>query len=190
MYAVYLPELRRSRLTCVTSDILNDFTKHRDAKIRQHAVLAVSNLFTNPDIKQRLIEVKAMDAFVAFSFPPTTSDAVNSQYQAIAGLHGVSQNPELRFSLLRQGALEPLTIAAQGNNKFSCVEVQREAAAALSNLALAEPNRLLLSKSGALPALINMLKGTDMLCQALSGRSCSLLASFHYSVESGTVTNN
>lgn len=187
---MYLPELRQSRLTCLTSDILNDFTKHRDAKIRQHAVLAVSNLFTNPDIKQRLIEVKAMDAFVAFSFPPTTSDAVNSQYQAIAGLHGVSQNPELRVSLLRQGALEPLTIAAQGNNKFSCVEVQREAAAALSNLALAEPNRLLLSKSGALPALINMLKGTDMLCQALSGRSCSLLASFHYSAESGTVTNN
>ena len=102
-----------------------DFTRHRDVKCRQHAILAIGNLCTNPLHIQRLLEVKCTDALVAFSFPPTTEDSVNAQFQAIAGLHGVS----------KQMALEPLIICAHENNQFACVEIQREAAATLSNLA-------------------------------------------------------
>ena len=119
-----------------------DFTRHRDVKCRQHAVLAMGNLCTNPLHIERLLEVKCTDALVAFSFPPTTHDSVNAQFQAIAGLHGISKHASLRVPLLREGVLGSLVLAAQENNRFSCLEIQREAASTLSNLSLAEDNRL------------------------------------------------
>eukprot|EP01082_Thalassiosira_pseudonana_P011927 g10495.t1 g10495 contig4:1976124-1977335(+) len=120
-------------------DILMDFTRHRDVKCRQYAVLALGNLCTNPLHAQQLISAKCMDALVSFSFPPTTDDSVNAQFQAIGGLHGLSKHANLRVPILREGGLEPLILGARGNNRFSHVEIKREAAAALSNLALAQP---------------------------------------------------
>ena len=117
-----------------------------------------------------------MDALMAFSFPPTTENNTNAQFQAIAGLHGISKHANLRVSLLREGGLEPLIIGAQGNNRFSCMEIQREAAAALSNLALAEANRILIAKSGALPALVNLVKKPDTICQVHAGTALANLA--------------
>ena len=126
----------------------------------------MGNLLSNPDNIKRLLEVKCTDALMAFSFPPTTEDSVNAQFQAIAGLHGLSKHVDLRVPLLREGGgLEPLVLASQGNNRFSCVELQREAAATLSNLALAAENRILIAKSGALPALVNLVKKNDSICQ-------------------------
>ena len=153
-----------------------DFTRHRDVKCRQHAVLAIGNLCTNPLHIERLLEVKCTDALVAFAFPPTTEDSVNAQYQAIAGLRGISKHETLRVPLLREGALEPLTIGTKGNNRFSCVETQREAAATLANLALAEANRFLIAKSGALPALVNLMKNPDSTCQVHAGTALANLA--------------
>lgn len=153
-----------------------DFTRHRDVKCRQHAVLAMGNLCTNPLHIDSLLEVKCTDALVAFSFPPTTHDSVNAQFQAIAGLHGISKHADLRVPLLREGVLESLVLAAQGNNRFSCLEIQREAASTLSNLSLAEDNRLLVAKSGALPALINLLKNPDSLCQIYAATALANLA--------------
>jgi len=151
-----------------------DFTRHRDVKCRQHAVLAMGNLCTNPLHIERLLEVKCTDALVAFSFPPTTHDSVNAQFQAIAGLHGISKHASLRVPLLREGVLASLVLAAQGNNRFSCLEIQREAASTLSNLSLAENNRI--AKSGALPALINLLKNPDSLCQINAATALANLA--------------
>jgi hypothetical protein len=131
-------------------DILIDFTRHRDVKCRQHAILALGNLCANPSHVKRLLETKCMDALVSFSFPPSSDDSVNAQFQAISGLHGVSMHEALRVPLLHMGGLEPLTIAAGGKTRFTCVDIQREAAATLSNLALAEPNRILIAKSGAM----------------------------------------
>lgn len=78
-----------------------DFTRHRDVKCRQNAILAVGNLLSNPDNIKRLLEVKCTDALMAFSFPPTTEDSVNAQFQAIAGLHGLSKHVDLPNYLWR-----------------------------------------------------------------------------------------
>lgn len=145
-------------------DILMDFTRHRDVKCRQYAVLALGNLCTNPLHAQQLISAKCMDALVSFSFPPTTDDSVNAQFQAIGGLHGLSKHANLRVPILREGGLEPLILGARGNNRFSHVEIKREAAAALSNLALAQPNRIMIAKSGALSALVALTTNGDTLC--------------------------
>lgn len=142
-----------------------DFTRHRDVKCRQHAILALGNLCANPLHVKRLLEVTCTDALVSFSFPPVTDDSVNAQFQAIAGLRGISKHVDLRVPLLRKGGLEPLIIGARGNSRFSCVEIQREAAATLSNLALAEANRILIAKSGAMPALVNLIRKPDSICQ-------------------------
>ena len=106
-----------------------------------------------------------MDALVSFSFPPSSDDSVNAQFQAISGLHGVSMHEALRVPLLHEGGLEPLTIAAGGKTRFTCVDIQREAAATLSNLSLAEPNRILIAKSGAMPALVDLVRKSDSTCQ-------------------------
>ena len=142
-----------------------DFTRHCDVKCRQHAILALGNLCANPLHAKRLIDIKCMEALVSFSFPPTTEDSINAQFQAVAGLHGLSKQVDLRVRLLREGALEPLILGVRGNNRFSDTEVQREAAATLSNLALAKANRILIVKSGALPALLNLVKKADIICQ-------------------------
>ena len=71
--------------------------------------------------------------------------------------------------------LESLVLAAQGNNRFSCLEIQREAASTLSNLSLAE-DRLLIAKSGALPVLIKLLKNSDSLCQIHAATALANLA--------------
>ena len=155
-----------------------DFTRYRDVKCQQHAILAIGNLCSNPLHVKRLLGVKCTDAIVSFSFPPTTDDSVNAQFQAIAGLYGVSKNEDMRVPLLREGSLEPLIIAAGGKTRFSCVDIQREAAATLSNLALAKPTRILIAKSGAMPALVNLVRNADPnpICQvhaviALSNRA-------------------
>ena len=157
-------------------DVLMDFTRHHDVKCRQHAILAIGNLCTNPIHIQRLLEIKCTDALVVFSFPPTSEDSLNAQFQAIAGLHGISKHKHLRVPLLREGGLEPLVIGAQGNHRFSCVDIQKEAAATLSNLALDEKNRILIAKSGALPALINLLRNPDSTCQVHAGEALANLA--------------
>ncbi|KAL9191141.1 hypothetical protein ACHAXT_000847 [Thalassiosira profunda] len=170
-------------------DILMDFTRHRDVKSRQYAVLALGNLCSNPEPRnvKRILAVKCTEAVVAFSFPPTTEDSVNSQFQAIAGLRGLSKHADLRLPLLRDGVksedsvrgsavLEVLTLASQGANRWSCVEIQREAAATLSNLALAEANRILIAKSGALPALVNLARKPDAICQAHATTALANLA--------------
>jgi hypothetical protein len=107
-----------------------------------------------------------MDALVAFSFPPTTDGLVNAQFQAIAGLHGLSKQAHLREAILIEGGLEPLILGARGNNRHADIEIQREATATISNLALAEANRLVIAKSGALPALVNITKmpKIDAMC--------------------------
>ncbi|KAL7500792.1 hypothetical protein ACHAWT_009745, partial [Skeletonema menzelii] len=91
-------------------DILMNFTGHRDVKCRENAVLALGNLCSNPVHVKRLVDVKCADALVAYSFPTTAEESVNAQFQAIAGLHGLSKHAELRAPLLREGGLEPLIL--------------------------------------------------------------------------------
>jgi hypothetical protein len=46
-----------------------NFTRHRDVKCRQHAILALGNLCANPSHVKQLLETKCTYALVSFSFP-------------------------------------------------------------------------------------------------------------------------
>ena len=59
--------------------------------------------------------------------------------------------------LVREGALEPLILAAGTES----IEVQREVAATLCNLALAEENKVTMARSGVLPALVALAQSRD-----------------------------
>lgn len=138
--------------------------------------MAMGNLCTTSSHIKRLREMKCSDSLISYAFPSATEESVNAQFQAIAGLRSISKQVELRVPLLREGILEPLIICAQGNNRFSCVELQQEAAATLSNLALHQENRILIAKSGALPALVDLMKNSDFTCQGHAGTALANLA--------------
>ncbi len=152
------------------------FTRHRAVRCRQNAICALGNLCTNSSHIKRLREVKCTDYLISFAFPPASEDSVNAQFQAISGLRSISNQVEFRVPLIREGVLEPLIVSAQGNNRFSCVAIQQEAAATLSNLALDQGNRILIAKSGALPALVNLMKKSDFICQGHAGTALANLA--------------
>ena len=145
-------------------DLFMDFTRHRDAICRQHAILALGNLCAEYNNMKKLVNIKCMDALIAFSFPSPTDGSINAQFQAIAGLHGLSKHAHLREAIILAGGLEPLILGARGNKAHSDIEIQREATSIISNLALEEKNRLTIAKSGALPALVALTKTSDTIC--------------------------
>ena len=153
-----------------------NFTGHRDVKCRENAVLALGNLCTNPVHVKRLVDVKCADALVAYSFPTTAEESLNAQFQAIAGLHGLSKHAELRAPLLREGGLEPLILGLRSGNDGSHIEIRRESAAALNNMALARETKIIMAKSGVLPALKDLLNGEDSICRNHASSALANLA--------------
>ncbi len=141
------------------------FTGHRDIKCRENAILAIGNLCTHPVHVKRLVDIKCADALVAYSFPTTAEESLNAQFQAIAGLHGLSKHAELRAPLLREGGLEPLILGLRSGCGESHIEIRRESAAALDNMAIAKESKSLIAKSGALPTLKDLLKSEDSICR-------------------------
>jgi vacuolar protein 8 len=79
------------------------------------------------------------------------------QFQAVGALRGLATHQTIRMQLVREGALEPLILAASTDS----VEVQREVAATLCNLALAEENKVTMARSGVLPALVALAQSRD-----------------------------
>ena len=156
--------------------MLMDFTRHRDIKCREYAIIALGNLCTNPDHIKRLVDVKCADALVAYSFPATAEESLNAQFQAISGLHGLSKHAELRVQLLREGGLEPLILGLRGVENGSQIEIQRESAAALKNMAIAKENKCLMSRSAALPTLKELLKSEDSVCRNHASSALANLA--------------
>lgn len=118
-------------------DTLAGFSKHQDIKARQHAVFALGNICANPDNLEAVVLSGALKTLITYSFP-STDTSVNVQFQAIAALRGISTHQTLRMQVVREGGLEPLVLAAKSDS----VEVQRETAATLANLALAEENKV------------------------------------------------
>lgn len=116
---------------------LAGYSKHQDIKARQHAVFALGNICANPDNLEAVVVSGALKTLITYAFP-STDTSVNVQFQAIAALRGISTHQTLRMQVVREGGLEPLVLAAKGDS----VEVQRETAATLANLALAEENKV------------------------------------------------
>lgn len=140
-------------------ETLAGYSKHQDIKARQHAVFALGNICANPDNLEAVVMSGALKTLITYAFP-STDTSVNVQFQAIAALRGISTHQTLRMQVVREGGLEPLVLAA----KCDSVEVQRETAATLANLALAEENKVVASS-------------TLLVCE--DGKSSSSQSSFH-----------
>jgi len=137
-------------------DVLAGFSKHRDIKCRQHAVFSLGNLCANHDNLEPIIRAGCLKTFITYAFP-STDTSTNVQFQAIAALRGIATHQLLRMQCVREGALEPLILAANSDS----IECQREAAAALCNMALAEENKVAMARAGVLPALIKLAQSND-----------------------------
>jgi len=98
-------------------------------------------------------------------------------------IRGLSVLPHIRVEIMRANALEPLILAADSES----IEVQREVAAALANLAMAEENKSSIAERGGLPALVKLARSRDRererystaaianVAEMLDGRAHSLL---------------
>lgn len=84
----------------------------------------------------------------------------------------MATHPLIRIQIVREGALEPLIICARSPS----IEVQRETAATLCNIALAEENKVILARGGALPALISLSMSGDRQREAHAAAALANIA--------------
>ena len=154
---------------------LGEFSKHRDVKCRQHAVFALGNLCSNHDNLERIIAAGCLKTIITYAFP-STDTSVNVQFQAIAGLRGLATHQTIRMQLVREGALEPLILAASTDS----VEVQREVAACLRNLSLSEPNKVAIRRAGGLEVLVKFALSADV---EISHQACGVIANLAEAIE-------
>lgn len=118
-------------------ETLTSFSKHRDVKARHHAVFALGNICANPENIEAIVAGGALKTLITYAFP-STDISMNAQFQAIAALRGISTHQTLRIQVVREGGLEALVLAAKSDS----MEIQRETAATLANLSLAEENKV------------------------------------------------
>ena len=152
------------------------FSGHRDIRCRYHSLFTLSNLCSNPEHHQAIVNAGALSILISFSFPPAVKDSTNAQFQAISGIRGLATDRTLRVKIIDGGVLEPLVIAATGLNKNNDIEVQRESAAALCNLALDDSKKLEMSQSGVISAMLKLCSLTDAPCQLFAISTLTNLA--------------
>lgn len=142
-----------AELVPLTLHLLAGYAKYRDVKCRQFAIFALGNLCSNPANVEAVVAAGCLKPIISFAFPGDP----NVQFQAIAGLRGLSVNADVRQQIVRLGALEPLILAASSDS----IEVQREVAATLSNLSLSEENKITMTRGGCLPPLLALASSRD-----------------------------
>jgi len=161
------------------------FTKHRDIKCRQNAIITLGNLCFDKKYAKSLSSNGILKAMISFAFPPVETDTTNAQFQAIAALRGLAINHEVRLRLVKLGCCEPL-ILATGDECIQTmdIEVRREAAAALFNLSLSKDNGILMAQSGIVSALSSLMRVDDTVSQVFAVGTLANLAEKGYSVQS------
>ena len=132
------------------------FSTHRDVKCRQHAVFCLGNLSSNPLNTAQILKSKCLRTMISYAFP-SREVAGHVQYQAIAGLRGLSSQEAHCIQMINEGVLEPLLIAVEAEE----VEVRREAAATLMNLSLSKVCILPIVSAGSLAILKRFLLHPD-----------------------------
>ena len=152
------------------------FSGHRDIRCRYHSLFILSNLCSNPEHHQAIEDAGAISILISFSFPPAVKDSTNAQFQAISGIRGLATDRTLRVKIINGGVLEPLVISASGLNKSNDIEVQRESAAALCNLALDDSKKTEMSQSGVITAMLKLCSLTDAPCQLFAISTLTNLA--------------
>ena len=171
------------------------FSSHRDIKCRQNAVLAIGNLCANFENLERIVAAGCIKTLATYAFP-SNDTAVNVQFQAVAGLRGLAAHDTIRIQMMEDGVLEPLMLAAtawssdrkpvEGGEATGPVvdpEVQREVAAALMNLALAEENKVAMVRKNCVPAIIALAMSKDRVRQTYA---VNALANLCEMIEGGT----
>ena len=113
----------KSRIAFVgSSRYSGGYCKHRDVKCRQHAVFVIGNLCANPANLEAIVNGGCLKPLCLLLFQAIQmSNSRRSPRCVFVG----DQN--IRMSIVRAGALEPLILAANSES----VEVQRETAATL-----------------------------------------------------------
>ena len=140
------------------------YTRHRDIKCRQNAIIILGNLCSNKQNIADLHRAGALKILISSSFPPIDMDTTNAQFQSIAGVRGVAINNKIRSILVGGGCVEPLILAASNEGGLmKDIEVRREAGAALYNLALSLENGMAMTQSGVVSALISMIPTNDIV---------------------------
>lgn len=159
---------------------LISFGRHRDVKCRQYSVFSLGNLCSNAENLDNLAEAGGVvKMLIRYAFPSTDSATTDVQFQAVAALRGLATHQTIRLEVVREGALEPLILAATADS----VEVQREVAATLANLALAEENKVTMARSGVPCALAKLMQSRDTVRET---HACACLANLAEMVEGRT----
>ena len=133
----------------------------------------------------RLSEAGVLPILISFAFPPVEADTTNAQFQSISGLRGLAINDKMRLEMVKGGCCEPLILAAGDEcTKTMDVEVRREAAAAMFNLALSKENSIIMAQSGIVSALVSLMKLNDTVAQVFAVGTLSNLAEKGSAVQS------
>ncbi len=86
-----------------------------------------------------MVHIGCMNILISYSFPSSSDFSVAVRTQAIAGLKGLSTHPVYRtLVVIQNSGIEPIILATAFNNGTNGKYLQREAVAALRNLALGE----------------------------------------------------
>ena len=161
------------------------FTGHRDIRCRQNAVITLGNLCSNPVNLEALQKAGTMQVLVSFSFPPIDVDTTNAQFQSLAGIRGFATKYISRCGIVKEGCVEPLILAAGNEGALAKdIEVRREAAAAMYNLALSPNNGIIMAQSGVVGALINLMNSGDLVGQIYAVGTLANLAEREHKVQS------
>jgi hypothetical protein len=126
------------------------------------------NLCCNIKNLEEILSSGSLKTIITYAFPSSDSSA-NVQFQAVAALRGMATHSVLRVQIVREGALEPLILAARSNS----IEVQREASAAMCNMSLAEENKIIMARGGALAALVALAMSGDTEREVSREKFCS-----------------
>lgn len=169
----YHPQLMKFALP-----LLAQYSKHRDIKCRQHALFCIANLCINKDNLEDIMASGSLRSIITYAFPSSDVSS-NIQFQAVSALRGLATHPSIRIQIVRDGALEPLIMSA----KSPSIEVQREVAATICNISLAEENKIALARGGALPALIGLAMSADRVRELFA---CAAIANIAEMVEGRT----
>lgn len=148
-------------------------------------MITLGNLCSNPENLDALGRLGTLEILISFSFPPMDLDTTNAQFQAISGVRGFATNKILRNKLVNEGCIEPLILGA-GNEGVLVkdIEVRREAAAAMYNLALSADNGIGMAQSGVVSALVSLIGTNDIVGQIYAFGTLANLAERENKVQS------
>lgn len=154
-----------AHISPIWSDVLDEFSRHRDVKCRHYAIFVLGNLCSNIENLESIFERGFLKSFLTYAFSSNTEASANAQFQAVASIRGLGTHKVLRSAIMKKGALEPLMLICSDPGKDVDIEIQREATAAICNFALSDENKIQLSRAGVIPALLKVAQRDDVICQ-------------------------